>query len=312
MSLQYDDFGTDTAIGSASSTGVILRSPAQWRTWISQIRQAAEIQSVWKYIDPTISDIDAVIPPKEPREPVPRDFEDVDAVEDLSDEADRRYLRRLQHYDREVIKYTAITRGIARIAALIRNTLATEHQYQMADNPELRQLLRALQEKFSPRQRERMLEVRRQWIRHNRTPVKDSNIEVWITRWEALYAESISAEVPEAKSADCAIHDFLTAIQGLDETFCRIWYRDIFQSEDQNKKVSPTSVVNAFRQQRATQMPKKSKTPIIGMATLHGYPEAGQANNNKKKMPPPPPCTRISNAKSRIMSRSFKGNPERG
>lgn len=278
MSTLYNEYGVgDAAAGTAPRAGTVLRSSAQWRTWFSQIRESAITNDVWEYIEPD-NPYTTPIPTK-PREPGPGEVQEgATQARELTAANDDKLQRLLKHFDRELAKYGVIQRGLNRITNLIRGTLASEHQHYTVDSPHLKQLLLSLRERFSPAEKERMIEVRLQWNAHARTSMKDSNLDAWLTRWDGLYTEAVSAGVPEAKDIHCASYDFLSAIRQVDETFYQIWYGKVFHTSE---SVHFKSVVNAFRQQRATTQRKKPIRPTIGMATLDGQPEANQTTNPK-------------------------------
>lgn len=169
-------------------------------------------------------------------------------MRDLTEKADNWLQRQLKHHDRDMMEYNVVKRNIDRITDRIRNTLAPEHQHFTADILDTRSQLIALRDRFSSAEKERMIEVRILWDTHARSSVKDSPIDLWLTTWDNLYTEAVSAGVPDVKDAYCAAYDFLTAIRSLDETYYQIWYQKVFREPG----IIPfTIVVNAFRQQRA-------------------------------------------------------------
>ncbi|KAJ5288420.1 hypothetical protein N7508_011195 [Penicillium antarcticum] len=287
MSLPYQDLeALDTGSSSSASGGIILGSSDQWRTWYSTIKVTAKSLGVWKYLDPDASNPEKI--PEEPRETQPGDAQEgAQEIIDLTDDNYKVFQRLLAHQDRQTLQFRWTQRNLDRIGQQIRRTVATSHQHLIADIEDPRTLLKALKDRFSPSSEiERMLELRVRWLNKARSCPKDSQVDAWLTEWESLYTEAVSAQVPDTTNPRVAVYDFLCAARPLDENFYFYTYQKVFKETKEDKDVSFTAVINAFRQLRATSQKKRSgKESAVGFATLDGQKEAGStpAQSNRQK-----------------------------
>ncbi|KAJ5340228.1 hypothetical protein N7541_009352 [Penicillium brevicompactum] len=284
MSLPYQDLeALDTGSSSSASGGIILGSSDQWRTWYSTIKVTAKSLGVWKYLDPDASNPEKI--PEEPRETQPGDAQDgAQEIIDLTDDNYKVFQRLLAHQDRQTLQFRWTQRNLDRIGQQIRRTVATSHQHLIADIENPRTLLQALKDRFSPSEIERMLELRVRWLNKARSSPKDSQVDAWLTEWENLYTEAVSAQVPDTTNPRVAVYDFLCAARPLDENFYFYTYQKVFKETKEDKDVSFTSVINAFRQLRATSQKKRSgKGSAVGFATLDGQREAGSSTSSQTR-----------------------------
>lgn len=287
MSLPYQDLeALDTGSSSSASGGIILGSSDQWRTWYSTIKVTAKSLGVWKYLDPDASNPEKI--PEEPRETQPGDAQEgAQQIIDLTDDNYKVFQRLLAHQDRQTLLFRWTQRNLDRIGQQIRRTVATSHQHLIADIENPRILLQALKDRFSPSEIERMLELRVRWLNKARSSPKDSQVDAWLTEWENLYTEAVGAQVPDTTNPRVAVYDFLCAARPLDENFYFYTYQKVFKETKEDKDVSFTSVINAFRQLRATSQKKRSgKGSAVGFATLDGQKEAGSTPAQSTRQKP--------------------------
>ena len=284
MSLPYQGLdGLDTRSSTSTAGGIILGSSDEWRTWFSTIKVTAQSLGTWKYLDPDTPNPEQI--PSEPREPIPGDAQDgAQLVQDLATKNYEIFQRLLAQHDRQTLQFSNVQRNLYRVIYQIRQTVASDHQHLIAHIEDPRELLIALRDRFSPSETERMLELRVRWLNKTRSSPKDSRIDAWLTEWENLYAEAVCAEVPDAVDPRTAAFDFLSATRSLDEQFYFYTYQKTLK-EIKKEDISFTTIVNSFRQLRATSQKEEIGRPA-GFATLDGQKEAG----SEKKQPPDCVC----------------------
>lgn len=284
MSLPYQDLeGLDTRSSTSTAGGIILGSSDNWRTWYSTIKVAAQSLGTWKYLDPDTRNPAQI--PSEPREPIPSDAQDgAQQIQDLTTKNYEIFQRLLAQHDRQTLQFSNVQRNLYRIIFQIRQTVASHHQHLIAHIEDPRELLIALRDRFSTSETERMLELRVRWLTKIRSSPKDSRIDAWLTEWENLYTEAVSAKVPDATDPRAAAFDFLSAARPLDEQFYFYTYQKTFK-ETKKEDISFTTIVNSFRQLRATSQKEDIGRPA-GFATLDGQKEP----ESHQKQPPDCVC----------------------
>lgn len=100
----------------------------------------------------------------------------------------------------------------------------------------------------------------------NLTP-RSTSLDAWLPRWEFLYEECISTEVPEVQRRLTALYDFLLAIKLTNTSFYEIWYHKIVVEKDQDTTFH--ELVRTYRRQHGTGK-DRTKTSKVSFATFHG------------------------------------------
>lgn len=116
-------------------------------------------------------------------------------------------------------------------------------------------------------------------------------MDAWLPRWEFLYEECISTEVPEVQRRLTALYDFLLAIKLTNTSFYEIWYHKIVVEKDQDTTFH--ELVRTYRRQHGTGK-DRTKTSKVSFATFHGQeqpePSSNLGSSNKKKPLECPVC----------------------
>jgi hypothetical protein len=211
----------ETAVISASQS-VKLRTSADWIDWIRAIRDVAETDRVWKFIDPDTPE--SILP--EPRECPEPPSPDANATAiDL-------YKINYQRWDRE-------ERGLANIKRVIMATIEPAVRDQLYDKPTVHGRLVTLRDRYSDSGN--LNEEYRQDYMYNAVypPRKGEDVKAFVRRWEKMRDRMIAIGETQMQFNK----DFLLAVKHL----APMWHtQQLRPITIESTKIDNSALVNDF------------------------------------------------------------------
>ena len=292
-----------------------MKSPSDWRLWISYIETAARAKNVWEYINPDETEREG--PPEKPTRPN-------GPIATRSGENPQTYQYDLFVYKELRRDYDEYRRGTEDIRQLILTTLdRTNHVYIFQVDSVAEQLER-LKERFSltsEQEQEILISKYRSLLR---TP-RNMNPEDWIRKWENIYSECTQADIAEIQG-NRPIRDFIQSVRNITPSFADYWSIKLTElTGNPDTAVSipdlPHLLIQYRNWIRATKVTRSDQNNShISFGTFQGQSDGinhdHSTHSNSNTWTRPCPCGEIHRFKDcpyvnwSIRPQGFRENPE--
>nr|KMM72249.1 hypothetical protein CPAG_08546 [Coccidioides posadasii RMSCC 3488] len=290
------------------TTAIILQSEHNWEQWLAQIRQYAQTQQIWEFIDPSVEE-----PPK--LEP-PEDGVDMELEGMALQKAMILLKREIKRYDRREL-------ALADILNYIRERISSRCFTFIEDITCPHECLRILQEQVARPEAATRTMLRSEFMKMKvHGPPRGKDLEDWVRDWEIMVERIRKHKIEDLLYNESLVMDFLQAIQKDCPEFStqqqlQITITEIYPSHDE--------VLRAFwrywRNVQVNGKQKKFKQPGGSFAaTLQGRSPAEEMGQERKgdSQKKPPSCVCGSKHyfgqcpyyNSNIRSADWKADPE--
>lgn len=163
------------------TVSITLKDASTWRYWMANIKSTAVQCKVWEVVDPS-KDEETVLTE------VP-----LLVAEDIPDDHRGKVVALANHHRKER-EYIAKIKALASILTYIQRSIATNYQGHIEDNTTPYQALRSLKLALEPDSNERALEIDRQYRELCNGPPRNTNINQWVSKWEAIHKEAVQTQ----------------------------------------------------------------------------------------------------------------------
>ena len=212
---------------------VTLKGSANWREWINTIKNIAECNGLWKYIDPEPKDPET-FPPKPPI-PEPHDVLPGLTLAELHRQGISYQLDELRlKWKIEKDEWTALDARRRYLHSAVQSSLSAENKLIIENETNTRNVLCMMRDRYAQTNHSRKRDLIKQLHELKRAP--RSGIEAWITRWETTYTQARQLDLPEATDPFRPLYEFLDAVVNLSPGFYSYWTNRLTEIADSDDK----------------------------------------------------------------------------
>lgn len=231
----------DSASLEASSR-VTLQGPGNWKLWINIIQKYATTHDIWRFINPSDGEKQALSKPKEPT------FKDINQeaanLAALTTEEFRRLEFLHSSYRSELQTYRDQLKALASLQQHIVNTVGSYYG-DISDHHDIAKELAVLKGRLEPSDYNNEQRVLEQFQEVMKGPARKDQ-RAWITSWRKVLTEMKNLNLPEAEGLR-PTHRFLQAIRSTNPSFADFWDRQIsFLARTSSKKDLQKEIPDGF------------------------------------------------------------------
>jgi hypothetical protein len=262
----------------------ILTQKTSWESWIFAVKDQAEQDELWQYIDPSLEK-----EPSFPVKPVPQSYlqeiqPGATKFTDLEDKGLITYAQR-QHAQ-ALTEWHRLHDAFKVIAKLVVNYAKDNYFEDIEPHKTTWARLRALQSRLDPTTKEREMEYRRQWTEVTLGIPKDGPFENWIENFTNIHKRCVRLDMPEVHG-DRAYMAFIRAIKDRlqDNAWAEGEKRD-YEKAVSNDKPSLTDLIKRYRYRRNEERSEKT-----GSKRVHNqaFSASFQGHTNEAEQDDPDP-----------------------
>ena len=234
------------ASSTSEQASVKLNSKSDWKKWFHNVKSIATTGrvNVWPYIDPMVKQTTPI--PIEPTRPNPvvttNNATEVERTT-IAAEMDA-YRWKWEVYKDDSKKYDAIMEGISKVGTYINNTVIRRNIVHIEKALTVVEMLKSLKKKFVPNDESELLRVRTEW-RALQTYSRREKITEWILKWENMYNDALSVNLPEVQGHQ-ACFDFLLAAITYDPMWCTAMTERLKDRLEDDKPIELSDVIERF------------------------------------------------------------------
>ena len=263
---------------------LMLSKPADWETWISNVRHQATSLDIWHLINPNIAEQPACL--TEPIQP------NVTAILAITDTATRTaqfeiYKIRKEGYKIDYQNYEKQHKSLSEITAFILNKINADNNIYIRNTESHPwNILRTLKQRLAPSSEAQKLSVEQDYHRLRKGPINQDIIK-WVDDWTLTIARAKEVELAEVQGSR-PVRDFLLAIDTKYPQFSGSYMMDL----EKGNPAEMDTVIDHFRRHfefRASQQGESSSHSAFQSNTTPNAPNAPNTSTFKGK-PAAPKC----------------------
>ena len=148
-------------------------------------------------------------------------------------------------YKDDLKEYDAIMEGISKVKTYVKGTDTKRNIVHIKKAVTVAEMLKNLKKKLAPNDESELLRVRTEW-RTLQTYNRREKIAEWIFKWENMYNDALSVDLPEVQGHQVCF-DFLVAASAYDPMWCTVmteWLRDRIEDD---KPIELSDVIERFQ-----------------------------------------------------------------
>lgn len=230
---------------------IILSNSTEWDTWISMIRQRAEILGIWDLVNPNLPQKPSELPyPDAPIFPLPAPGQPVNPNALL--------IRKIQKSNHKILlsEYSRQKKAFDDIVAFIRDTISASnivHIENVDSHPY--EMLRILKKELAPTDQARLYKAEKDYQRICKGP-KDHDVDKWLNEWDRIYTRAKELHIAETTGTR-PVRDFLLAVRQIDVNFADFHLMNLISS-DSDYSLDAFDLIRKFRNIRHFTRMKRS------------------------------------------------------
>lgn len=205
----------------------VLQGPSNWHTWLAFVKKDAEVSDVWRYLDPSLPEVPALVAPRDPefRDAAPNgktsDGDDIDSIHQLT-AAQLTVFQILEaRSNKEHQRYQRSKDAIKKIHEFIQTSISPSLAKFIEDETSARDMLVALKGRSAPTDHMRELEVTTRYKQKLANP-QLRGYDSWCDSWITTLKELKDLKLPEAHGTRPTFA-FLDAVSTITPTFADPW-----------------------------------------------------------------------------------------
>ena len=249
------------ASSTSEQASVKLNSKSDWKKWFHNVKSIATTGkvNVWPYIDPMAKEATPL--PTEPTRPNLIVVTDTTEVERTATAAEMdAYRWKWEIYKDDLKKYDSIMEGVSKVGTYVNNTVTKRNIVHIERAVTVAEMLKSLKKKLAPNNESELLRVRMEW-RALQTYSRREKITEWILKWEDMYNDALSVNLPEVQDHQVCF-DFLLAASTYDSMWCTAMTERLKDRLEDDKPIDLSNVIERFQQQVVLhENDRYSKTP---------------------------------------------------
>jgi hypothetical protein len=225
---------------------ILLTESKDWDEWYEVIRSTAVRKGVFPLID--AAKAEAPSPLEKPQRPLPSDVKDgVISLANLDPSGQALFRVLFDDYKDRAREFEQQEKALNEIFALIMDTTARPLRTYFRKLNTPYEILQALKKRMEPTDITRSLVLIKEYQALKRAPWS-TEMERWLMRWEAVYAEALSIDLPDVKG-NRAMWDFLIAVKAFDSSWASAYQTGIELGlrKDPNDYPSLTDALEVYR-----------------------------------------------------------------
>jgi hypothetical protein len=264
---------------------VILKSQSDWYKWLFVLKDKAEQRGVWKYCDPDLDTVPALV---EPERPLLTSYnEDAVRMADLSSSDRISYGAELADYQEEKKDYKELLRGLLEINSEISKTIASTNLYliQKQDGPWNR--LKVLKKHLAPTDASRRFDLIAKY-KQLQSPSRGKKPAEWLRNWVEVTNECEDISLPDVATPR-AQEDFARACHVYDPEYSASSLREIMRFQ---RIGTPIPSIQDYVAEFESYLKIAKPSTAIGINAMAAaqLTAANTGNGNGNGRRPPKPC----------------------